>query len=380
MTTYCLDPSKPFKAIYNLNMWTMPTDNVVFSYLTADITSIDTTLNVTVWEWALFKQWEIATIEQLNSSWKVIAREVILIADIDWDELTVVRWTEECVVDDTASPKVMWNTPLDFTAWAKISVYVSKALLTWVQVRLSQINCPCNTCVYEQEMETTTCIANNCDIWRDALYQAKARCRYNDCWFWDWSLWDCVIDENTFLCANCDYNFKNLTICEWVLVRFEWQWVPRINVQRKFCNMWTIDLRGWTFVWACSKCDWLTGCSVWNNACQTCYNAMCYGCAWWAWAWSAWYENACPWCNATIGCWWDWGCWGTWRWYTVRWCWKPICEYCWVREPQPWWAWSPASWYNGWNGWNWWGWYWDSYAWLSAYGCTAAWWWGWWWY
>ena len=366
MTTYTLNPNATWLAVYNLNTGTMPTNNVVFSELTADIWKNDTSITLKTGEWALFTWWMVATIEQLQDDWKTAtAREVVLISWINGDTLTITRWYEKCVMNDTATPKVMWNEKQTFTSWARISVYVSKALLNWVQTRLAQVNCPCNTQVYNDSLAISSCVANNCDDWRDKLYSEKARRCYNDCWFWDWSDWDCVITQNTFLCANCDYNFRNLTICSWVLVRFEWQGVPRINVQRKFCNLWTIDLRWWTFVWACSKTDWLTGCSVWNNACAVCYNAMCWWC-WWSWWWGYWSWTS--WANASWNSWWAWWNWGCWyEWHYCR-CWS-----YWTVEQ--WNCWSPAVWCNGWK----WGkWYWPASWECDCWTIIGYDWWGWW--
>ena len=39
MTTYCLDPNYTWLAVYNLNTATMPTNNVVFSELIADLSA-----------------------------------------------------------------------------------------------------------------------------------------------------------------------------------------------------------------------------------------------------------------------------------------------------------------------------------------------------
>lgn len=374
MTTYCLNPNETWLAVYTLNTGTMPTNNVVFSEITANLSANATSITVKTGEGALFTQWMIATLEQLQADWKTAtAREVVLISWISWDTLTLTRWYENCVMDDTASPKVLWNTKQAFTSWARISVYVSRALLNGVQTRLQQVNCPCNTSVYNQEMALTSCIANNCDDWRDALYKEKARRCYNDCWFGDWSDGDCVISEDAFLCANCNYNFKNLTICSWVLVRFRWAGTPRINVQRKFCNMWTIDLRWWDYVWACSKTDCITGCTVSNNYCSACYNAMCFGCGW-AW-WGGACENWYAWSNATWSWWWAWWNWGKWYYCYISSSWSTREWY-----ETDWWVWCPADWYNWWN----WG-YWGSAGWSVYWDYCSAnrpwWWWGWWgWY
>lgn len=343
MTTYCLDPNATFIAHYTINTGTMPTNNVVFSELSADLSASATTLTVKSWEWSLFTMWMVATIEQLNAEKEATAREVVLISWISWNTLTIVRGYEKCVADDTASPKELDNTPLAFTSWARISVYVSRALLNGVQTRLQQVNCPCNTQVYNDTMATTNCVLNCCDAWRDKLLSTKACCCYNDKWFGSGCDWDCVITEDTFLCACKEYEFNNLTINQWVLVRFEWAGTPTIRVKRKFCNMWTIDLRWWTFVWACSETDVYTSTVIANNSDCASYNAMCFGC-WWAGWWG------CAWWNATTGQWWDWwnatnGC------YSVA----PTCH----------------DWFNGWNGAEW-----ESCA-RNNRQCHS-WWWGWW--
>ena len=364
MTTYCIDPTQPFVACYNLNTWTMPTTNVAFSHLLEDIADTDTSITITDWEEWLFKQGMIATLEQLNVDWKVILREVILINSITNNVLWITRGYEQCVLDDTATHKELSNTPQNFTAWTRLSVYVSRALLNWAQTRLQQVNLPLNEDTYCRSIALTECILCNCDTWRDKLYKEKARLRCNDCWFWDWSLWDCVMTGCVFLNANCDYNFRNLTICSWALVRFCWNWTPRINVQKKFCNLWTIDLRGWTFVWTCCKCDWLTHCCVCNKHCSACYNTICFGKGW---AWWGWYWSWTAWANASWSSWWAWWNWGCWyQWHYCR-CWS-----YWTVEQ--WSCWSAASWYNG---WNWGNWYWPA-SWEcdsgTIYGCD---WWGW---
>lgn len=406
MTTYCLDPSMPFKAIYNLNTWTMPTDNIVFSHLTTDITSADTTIHITTWEGILFKQWEIATIEQLNSNWKVIAREVILIADIEDDELTIVRATEQCVIDDTASPKVLDNIPLDFTAWAKISVYVSRALLNWVQVKLSQVNCPCNTCVYEQALALDECFNNCCDYWRAKLYDKLAcKCWYRCCVFGNGSDWDCVMSWNVYLQANRVYQFNNLTICSWACIRFEWQWVPQIRVRHCFINNGTIDMRWGQCTGACSladdvswqtisnsSCNWCPRCwGVWgNSAWDHCYWDPWKWCTWsnwsasWWWAgWAGW--SGCVWCAASWYNGWNWwnGWWrtysGWWGWWGWGWGWRFGNGWNWWT----WWAYIDY-WYNGWTWWTWWnaGYWWTGWNWWDRCGNWAYnYWWAWWnWY
>jgi len=367
----------------------MPTKNVVRSTLVEDLWVSGTTITITAGEWSLFEAWVIATIEQFNSEWKATAREVVVIQSINWNVLTLIRWYEKCVMDDTATPKELWNTAQSFTAWAKISVYISKSLLVWVQARLKNYNKPCNDSVYCQAMDLTDCILSQCDCWWDKLLSTKACCCYNDKWFWSGCDWDCVMSWNVFLCANREYEFNNLTIQEWALVRFEWQGIPLIRVKRCFCNMGTIDLRGWTFVGCCSITEKYTNTTISNNADQTSYNCMRYGC------WGSWKDWGCVWWNATVGCWWDWwdaqnGCASTprtlaswynwWNWAT----WDSCARNNW-RCWSWWWWWG----YHTGNGWNWWSWYhWstsDNYAmdwwdWWDGWNAWIWWRWGDWWY
>ena len=352
MTTYTLDPNNTWLAVYNLNTATMPTNNVVFSEITANIWVNDSNITIKTGEWALFTTWMVATIEQLEDDWKTAtAREVVLISWITDDTLTITRWYEKCVMDDTATPKVMWNTKQAFTAGARISVYVSKALLNWVQTRLQQVNCPCNTSVYNQALAMTNEIDSCCDNWRAKLFD-KLSCK---CWFsnvfWSWCDGDCVMDWDVYLCANKTYEFNNLTINAWSRVRFEWQWVPKIRVRNRFINNWIIDTRWWQCTWACSFSEQVSWTTISNLS--TNWNPR----AWW-----------CGWASAWDHCYGDPGRWKTWcdGTATCGWKWWDACE-CW--------AWAkcgcPADWLNGWDGWMWW---YTTYS-----GWWGGWWGGWWW-
>ena len=387
MTTYCLDPNETWLAVYTLNTATMPTNNVVFSNITADISASATSITVKTWEWALFTSWMIATLEQFNANWKATAREVVLISTISDDTITITRWYEKCVQDDTATPKTLWNTALAFTTWARLSVYVSKALLNWVQTRLEQVNKPCNTCVYNQALAMTNEIDSCCDYWWWKLYD-KLSC---NCWFTNvfgsGCDGDCVISEDTYLCANKTYEFNNLTINEWVVVRFEWQWIPKIRVRNRFINNWVIDTRWWQCTWCCSFCEEVTWTTIsnlstnWNPRCGWCGWASAWDhCYWDPWAWKPW----CPW-SATCG-WAGWDACDCWSWAT---CWCPADWLNgwtgwqgWRRTYSGWWWWGWGwGWWrfgNGWDWWrNWWYEYWyDPWQWWS--GWNAWYWWRWW--
>lgn len=369
----------------------MPTENVIYSTLTADLSSVSTTITITTGEWALFQPWMIATIEQLNDKWKATAREVVLISWINWNILTLTRWYENCVMNDTASPKQLWNIPQDFTTWATISVYVSRALLNGVQQRLEYYNKPRNNQVVIWAQCIKTCMDNCYECWRALALRQVAKCNCSDSvWFWDWSDWNCVINGCVFLDSTRVYNFTNLTINSWGCLRFINSWVPRIYVSHCFINNWVIDLRWGCYVWTTTITDWKLW-TIWNRWCQSEYNTMCYGCGWLWFVWTCW-SKAWNWWNANVSwCSWAWR-WGTkapdsctnatdwtnwWPWYWWGWWWgwgwyynrdrpESGCSVCPSTNGRN------ASWYNWWD----WGCPWNWVAWNRN--LHRIWWWGWW--
>ena len=431
MTTYCINPNETWLAVYTLNTGTMPTNNVVFSEITANLTANATSITVKTGEGTLFTQWMIATLEQLQADWKTAtAREVVLISWISWDTLTLTRWYENCVMDDTASPKVLWNTKQAFTSWARISVYVSRALLNGVQTRLSQVNCPCNTSVYNQAIAMDTCLNNCCDKWWSKLYDKLAEnCGYRCCVFWNGCDWDLIVNSSTadecwyyYLCANKEYQFNNLTIEEWYTVRFEKQWVARIRVRNCFINNWVIDLRWWECTGCCSYIDDITWTTISNLSYDRWPRCWWQSRCWWAvgcpWSdncwWDWWKTTDCQWTAADWfnwghwGCWprwwnppawWGWGWWGWWRYWNWGTWWTWWCN-TYQSWPNYWWDWGNASywwiWWTWWYPWHWyswawwWGWnWWNGYIWWEAWpntddwagtgGCWVIKWWKWWW-
>ena len=369
MTTYCLNPNETWLAVYTLNTGTMPTNNVVFSEITANLTANATSITVKTGEGALFTQWMIATLEQLQADWKTAtAREVVLISWISWDTITLTRWYENCVMDDTASPKVLWNTPQAFTSWARISVYVSRALLNGVQTRLWQVN-PTNyntlRCCY-----TTVCnrLMNECDWIKQCIEVLNSQCFTNG-WFGSGCDWDCIINWTVYLCANRVYQFQNLTINPWWVIKFEWFWVPQIKVYDHYINNGCIDTRAWFIKsCACTKCvvyAWLNIRACDNNSWNS---SICPWLRWLGWSGT---DNGCPWCNnASASCWWAW--WKGWDWGNYKWTISYGCPWC------------PAVWENGWDwgrGWeserceskSWWGW-WGWWGWAWRFGNGWRWW------
>lgn len=334
--------------------------NNLRSELTANVWVLDTTISITSWEWVLWENNMVACLEHYESG-VCTKREVIKITAKSTDTFTITRWFADCIMNDNT--KAQGHGSQTFSVGDYLSLYLSKeiweSLTTWIstnetaiQTMVARINAP------------RTCINNCCQSWKNAIDTAY----YNKyCWnsgFGTGADGDCVITVADldaqwykYLCASCEYNFNNLTICEWVKVRFLWNWVPTINVWNNFKNFWEIDLRAW-FVAGCCQTDcWLEKwCTICNKSCNNI--CLCCGGAWWLWAtYSEWRTGwtGATWCPWTASCWWAGG--GGWSWYP----WWAGC---------PWWA---PSWENGWNGWRWW----NCSAWYSWW--WGGWWGGWWW-
>lgn len=163
-----------------------------------------------------------------------------------------------------------------------------------------------------------------------------------DC-FGDGSDGGCIIYNDSFLCADREYNFTNLVVCDGATLRFWGQWVPRIKVRWCLFNFGTIDTRGMTYVWECNMVDSNTGCTIENKYCCSQYvNSLSN----WCWKW--WGSSAQNWCNWVTNCWW--------AWWNGIWC---GCSAWWSAVGYNWWEWWCGVWYwsQYWYWWGWWGWY-----------------------
>lgn len=408
--------------------------NNLKSEIVWSVSANDSTVSITPGEWVLRASNTVACLEHYENE-ICTKREVIKITSISDNILTITRSFAVCVMNDKTKAK--GDTAFSFDEWDFLSMYLSKelreSLTDWVGE---------NQTAYETMLENLavprTCI-NNCLTTRQSAIDTAYRTKFwGVAWFWNGSDWDCVISEDTFLDAWREYNFRNLTICPDVLVRFEGAGVPTINVRDKFCNLWTIELKApyvsdssilenrcITWKTICNKTnDWGACCGGAGGTVPTCDAHKGYdGCPWTADSW--WYGGGsycrcwpfCPiwwapdWLNwwrwgdaapATMGYWWGWGWWWGWRWWNWwRWWDGWRSDTCLPR----WWDWW-NSWlyWTGWKGWEWWRecchseryWYswnwWNGYYWwewwesYSCYGGVYAWtgwkwvikWWTWW--
>ena len=362
--------------------------NNLRSELTGNVGVLATSISITAWEWVLWENNMVACLEHYEND-ICTKREVIKITAKNNDTFTITRWFADCIMNDQT--KQQGHGSQEFVVGDYLSLYLSKeiweSLTVWIttnetniQTMVARINAP------------KTCINNNCQDWKDAIDTAYVTKFGGVAGFGTGADGDVVISQDTFLDAGCEYNFNNLTILEWVTVRFQGVGTPTINVWNNFKNFGTIDMRApylqartdsqtdhWLHNWTAvaNQSDSLT----WIASEWWLYN----GWAWWWWtsAWSdasdghggnGWSGAPYDWINGWAGWtsgsywtggWWAFGMWTGWR------GWNGSC-----------------GWWNGWNwfyGWRWWdvtmrsrfdGGWWAGWKWVIRW-WNAGWWTGW---
>ena len=359
--------------------------NNLRSELTANVWVLATSISITAWEWVLWENNMVACLEHYEND-ICTKREVIKITAKNNDTFTITRWFADCIMNDQT--KQQGHGSQEFVVGDYLSLYLSKeiweSLTVWIttnetniQTMVARINAP------------KTCINNNCQDWKDAIDTAYVTKFGGVAGFGTGADGDVVISQDTFLDAGCEYNFNNLTILEWVTVRFQGVGTPTINVWNNFKNFGTIDMRApylqartdsqtdhWLHNWTAvaNQSDSLT----WIASEWWLYK----GWAWWWWT-SAWcdasdghggngwsgapYDGINGWAGWTSGSywtggWWAFGMWTGWR----GWTWS--CG---------WWA--GGNWFYG---WRWWdvtmrsrfnGWWWAGWKWVIRW-WDAGWW------
>ena len=114
------------------------TSNNVYSYLAIALSSNATTLQVN--DWDIFPtNWPfILTLEHYDDDWNCVKREIIKCTERDWNTLTIVRWFEQCVADDTANPKTLQQSPFNFVAWDSVSLTLTSELISDIQNEIAR--------------------------------------------------------------------------------------------------------------------------------------------------------------------------------------------------------------------------------------------------
>lgn len=114
------------------------TENNVYSYLAIALSSNATTLQVNDWDIFPNQFPFICTLEHYDDDWNCVKREIIKCTERVWNTLTIARWFEQCVADDTANPKTLQQSPFNFVAWDSISLTLTSELVSDIQNEISR--------------------------------------------------------------------------------------------------------------------------------------------------------------------------------------------------------------------------------------------------
>lgn len=114
------------------------TQNNVYSYLAMALSADATTLQVNDWEIFPWTFPFILTLEHYDDDWNCVKREIVKATDRDWNTITVVRWFEVCVADDTANPKTLQQSPFNFVAGDSVSLTLTSELVTDIQNEITR--------------------------------------------------------------------------------------------------------------------------------------------------------------------------------------------------------------------------------------------------
>lgn len=113
--------------------------NNVKSELYAPISSLATTVQVASWQWE--RRWNtfpmLATLENIDTSWVVQKREIVLITARSWDTLTITRKYAPCLPSD--NDNTQWATSFSFDIWDSISNYIAKEYLDKINEAINDI-------------------------------------------------------------------------------------------------------------------------------------------------------------------------------------------------------------------------------------------------
>ena len=124
-------------------VWYKTANNVV-SFLSSAISSWST--NIIVNDWWIFPSVfpYILTIEQKNSNWIVVVREIVKATARSWNTITIERAVESCVNDDTASPKTFSQIAHSFESNSTVSLSTTAWMLqdiqNWIDDNTNAIN------------------------------------------------------------------------------------------------------------------------------------------------------------------------------------------------------------------------------------------------
>lgn len=135
-------------------------ENNVYSYLAIALSADATTMQVNDWDIFPNQYPFLVTLEHYDADWNVVKREIVKCTDRDWNTITIVRWFETCVADDTANPKQLQQSPYNFVAGDSVSLTLTSWFITDVQDEITRQLNALNTA--DACLDATNC--RLCDI------------------------------------------------------------------------------------------------------------------------------------------------------------------------------------------------------------------------
>ena len=224
--------------------------NNVESKLYTDISSLSTTIQLEEWEWA--KRWNVlpllATLENYDSMWKCMKREIVKVTEINWDVLTVVRKYADCLANDEA--KQQWMVSFSFSAGDKISLYITKEII--LQAHSAIID------LYENGNDRVFCKST----WWLGIEITSGNVRVgSEEFFYEWGT------------ATLNNNATNYIMLDWawvIEIRTDWRDQQKVKIATATTSNWNIvDLkqRRMDAIW------WVLGGAAWfKNISNTIYS------------------------------------------------------------------------------------------------------------
>ena len=113
-------------------------ENNVYSYLAVALGADATTMQVNDWDIFPSQFPFIVTLEHYDDDWNCVKREIVKCTDRDWNTITIVRWFETCVADDTSNPKTLQQAHFNFVAGDSVSLTLTSEFVTDIQNEITR--------------------------------------------------------------------------------------------------------------------------------------------------------------------------------------------------------------------------------------------------
>ena len=113
-------------------------ENNVYSYLAIALGADATTMQVNDWDIFPSQFPFLVTLEHYDDDWNVVKREIVKCTDRDWNVITIVRWFETCVANDTSNPKTLQQAHFNFVAGDSVSLTLTSWFITDIQDEITR--------------------------------------------------------------------------------------------------------------------------------------------------------------------------------------------------------------------------------------------------